>query len=232
MSSKHKKQPKGTKIMENTENEKPTTENTETKEEPKFTSGVVVDTGTNSVGVEASPQIRATVQATRTDKHLTKKDTRNNFEIHTDSILESGTDGEKNIITNMRLYLDKMKDGARMTVDELVRTQQMFYTTIRFAFKQTDSFKPCMRLLVQYFHYYGNEDKKLLGERYVFRGIQHFTLSKPHQYAFQHVVGLLQRISRMENPSKLLSQIDIDRELNNTFSDAERQRFVSFLEMP
>lgn len=231
MSSKQKKLQKGIKLMEDITNEEQKIESSENKE-PRIVSGVVVDSSSHGVGVEADPEVRAVIQSTRTDQKLAKKDSRTSFEAYTDGILENGTDGEKNIITNMRIYLDRMKSGASLSVDDLVRTQQMFYTTIRFAFKQEDSFNACMRLLVQYFYYYGSDESKILGERYVFRGIQHFTLSKPHLHAFQHTAGLLQRLARMENPSRLLNQVDIDKELNNTFNDDERQRFVSFIETP
>lgn len=124
-------------------------------------------------------------------------------------------------------YVQKMKPGVPMTPEEGAVQQRLLWKTLQNLLEKTpeEDFQQAFNTALKIFKEFENG---AFGDQYVMRFMSDVHLDRDEIYAFQAIINLMKKTADKATRSQMLKQVDLSRSLSRTFTEAARQRVLSF----
>jgi len=123
-------------------------------------------------------------------------------------------------------YMVAMKPGVTMSDDTGARNQANLYRAIRAIIENSgDDFQLSFATLLKLFDEYKDG---VFNERYIFRFIENLTLNMNDQQAYRRIVNLIKIAAPVQGRAEALKQLSFTKSLQFGFTDAGKQKVLTF----
>lgn len=149
------------------------------------------------------------------------------FDAQMATLRSTGTPHQKNLLSALDLYVEKMHPDRKVSDDEGAKCQYTLWRAISFVVDQSsaDEFKKLWHIVLAYFEYY---KESVFHDRYIFRFSEFWQWSDDQLTAFQRLINVIKLTSNPDTRSQGLRKVDLNRSLDTGISDAGRQKLVGF----
>ncbi len=149
------------------------------------------------------------------------------FEAQIATIRSKGTTHQKNLVSALDSYVEKMHPSQTPTDDEGARHQYNLWRALIFVIDQSpqDEFKKLWYIVLAYFEEY---KQTVFHDRYVFRFSEFWQWSDDQLTALQRLINIIKLTCNVDTRAKGLKQVDLNRSLDTGITDIGRQKLVSF----
>jgi len=155
--------------------------------------------------------------------------TASSFDVLITNLKAKGTVSEKSLIQAIESYMAAMRPGQPVTDVDGAHHQYTLWTTIRGLIDQVpaEEFAKHWNMLLS-FVANNQEEGQVFHDRFVFRFSEHWTRTEADLDAFQRILNLIKLTAKPETRKLTLRQVDLDRTLTKGFTEAGRQKILSF----
>ncbi len=166
-------------------------------------------------------------QATAEVKNTEPSASTDELEILLAQMRKEGTQAQKNLIYALDTYVDVMAPGKPMNSETGARYQYTFWKAVQTVIESSPEgeFKRLWSILLAYAEKHKNG---VFGDRYLFRFADQWHQSESELTAFQRAMNLVRLTSDPEQRAKGLKQVDLQRSLEETFTEQGRSRLLNF----
>lgn len=147
------------------------------------------------------------------------------FEKLIEKVQQSGSPGEKLIVTSLMKYSVDMAPGKPIEQNKQAANQQALWRTLLTAVNNETDFNKCFTLLIAFFAEYKDT---CFGDRYVFRFMEQMTIGADQLKAFQSMLNILKLASGLANKKDIKKFVDLDRAITEVFKEPTRQRIMNY----
>lgn len=150
------------------------------------------------------------------------------FQSKVDNLKKEGTQQTKTLIMYLEQYLVDMAPRKPLTSAEIVHRQQAFWKSALLPLieQPSENFHQSFSILVGFFREYS---EGAFHERYLFRGVEHFTQAKEQTDAFLALLNLIKILSKAVDRKTALRQVDLGRTFAGIYSEDARNRVIGYL---
>ncbi len=140
-----------------------------------------------------------------------------------------GTQQQKTLVFNLNKYMDDMLPGKPMPAQQGAQNQMRLWDILRGIVENPDpvEFRRQMFIARAFFKRYAKE-KTALNDRYIHRFADAWTRSNQHLTAMQRLINILVLTADPLTTADNLKQVDLARSMEVYFSEATRQRLMSY----
>lgn len=147
------------------------------------------------------------------------------FEKKLAKALQSGTAGEKLVISYFQAYIDAMAPGKILDAKKGATNQQSLWRGILTAINNEADFDKCFSLMIAFVR---EHRKGAFADTHAFRFTEQMSIGVEQIKAFQTVVSIFQIAAGLKDKKDIRKQVDLNKAMTAVFTEAARQRVINF----
>lgn len=149
------------------------------------------------------------------------------FEATVAKLKSEGTGAQKATILGIEQYIDNMKPGKPLQHHDGAMHQYRFWKLISHLLETApqEEFRKLWAILLLHAK---QHSEGVFADRYVFRFAEHWSQNVAELNAFQRIINIIRLTADPEKRAAGLKQVDLNRSMEEGFTETARQRLISF----